>query len=122
MVIREISFLGDAEKAGGHTAKKKLAILYTNDLHAQLDAQKIDWISKTRLVGGFADIASLVKSEKAKNAHAVYFDAGDYFTQPYIRSLTKGAAIIDVMNTLSIDAACIVIMNLIMVGPASLRS
>jgi 2',3'-cyclic-nucleotide 2'-phosphodiesterase (5'-nucleotidase family) len=100
-------FLGNAQKAGSHTADRKLTILYTNDLHAHLDAQKIDWISKTRLVGGFANIASLVKSEKVKNTHAVYFDAGDYFTGPYISSLTKGAAIIDVMNNMSIDAACI---------------
>lgn len=34
------------------------------------------------------------------------FDAGDYFTGPYI-SLTKGKAIIDIMNTMPFDAVTI---------------
>ena len=86
---------------------KKITILYTNDLHAHLEPQTIPWISKTRQVGGFANIATLVKQEKAANPNTLYFDAGDYFTGPYISSLTKGEAVIDVMNHLSIDAACI---------------
>jgi len=87
--------------------EKKLTILYTNDLHAHVRPQKISWISETRTIGGFANIATLVKKEKLNNPNAVYFDAGDYFTGPYISSLTKGEAIIDIMNHLSIDAACI---------------
>lgn len=35
------------------------------------------------------------------------FDAGDYFTGPYISSLTKGKAIIDIMNTMPFDAVTI---------------
>lgn len=87
--------------------EKKLTILYSNDLHAHLEPQIIPWISETRLVGGFANIATLVKREKAANPNAVYFDAGDFFTGPYISSLTKGEAVIDVMNYLDIDAACV---------------
>lgn len=90
-----------------NTYEKILTILYTNDLHAHLEPQKIGWISENRTIGGFANIASLVKTEKQNNPNAVYFDAGDYFTGPYISSLTKGEAVIDVMNQLSIDAACI---------------
>jgi len=82
-----------------------LTILYSNDLHAHLEPHKVPWISKTRLVGGFANIATLVKKEKASNSHTVYFDAGDFFTGPYISSLTKGAAVIDAMNYLGLDAA-----------------
>ena len=90
-----------------NTNEKKLTILYTNDLHAHLEPQKIGWVNENRSIGGFANIASLVKTEKQINPNAVYFDAGDYFTGPYISSLTKGEAVIDVMNQLSIDAACI---------------
>lgn len=84
-----------------------LTILYTNDLHAHLDPLKTAWISETRTVGGFANIATLVKKEKKANPNTVYFDAGDFFTGPYISSLTKGEAVIDVMNTLPLDAVCI---------------
>lgn len=84
-----------------------LTILYSNDLHAHLEPHKVPWVSETRLVGGFANIATLVKREKAANPYTVYFDAGDYFTGPYISSLTKGEAIIDAMNYLGLDAACV---------------
>ncbi len=87
--------------------EKKLTILYSNDLHAHLEPQKVPWVSDTRFVGGFANIATLVKREKAANPYTVYYDAGDFFTGPYISSLTKGEAIIDVMNYLGLDAACI---------------
>lgn len=96
-----------AQTATNTDTARKLTILYTNDLHAHLEPQKLSWISEKRLVGGFANIATLVKQEKAANPNTLYFDAGDYFTGPNISSLTKGEAIIDVMNYLSLDAACI---------------
>ena len=86
---------------------RKLTILYSNDLHAHLEPQIVPWVDKTRLVGGFANITTLVKRAKASNDHTVYFDAGDFFTGPYISSLTKGEAIIDLMNYLGLDAACV---------------
>ena len=86
---------------------KKFTLLYTNDLHAHLEPHNVKWIHETRSVGGFANIATLVKKEKASNPHTLYVDAGDYFTGPYISSLTKGEAVIDVLNTLPLDATCI---------------
>jgi 2',3'-cyclic-nucleotide 2'-phosphodiesterase (5'-nucleotidase family) len=86
---------------------KKLTILYSNDLHAHLEPHIVPWISQTRKVGGFANIATLVKKEKAANSHTVFLDAGDFFTGPYISSLTKGEAIIDAMNYLGLDAVAI---------------
>lgn len=88
-------------------AARKLTILYTNDLHAHLEPHRVPWIDDKRLVGGFANIATLVKQQKSADSNTLYFDAGDYFTGPSFSSLTKGAAIIDVMNYLSLDAACI---------------
>ena len=84
--------------------EKKLTILYSNDLHSHLEPHIVPWVSKTRKVGGFANIATLVKKEKKANKHTVYFDAGDFFTGPYVSSLTKGEAVIDAMNHLGLDA------------------
>lgn len=86
--------------------EKKITLLYSNDLHAHLEPFKVAWVDSIRLVGGFANIATLVKKEKAQNPNTVYFDAGDFFTGPYISSLTKGEAVIDLMNYLSLNAAC----------------
>ncbi len=84
----------------------KLTILYTNDLHSHFEPHIVPWVSQTRKVGGFANIAALVKREKAANPNTVYFDAGDFFAGPYVSSLTKGEAIIDAMNYLGLDAVC----------------
>lgn len=84
-----------------------LSILYSNDLHSHLEPHIVPWVSDTRLVGGFANIATIVRREKSANDHTVYFDAGDFFTGPYISSLTKGAAVIDAMNHLGLDAAAV---------------
>ncbi|MCC6825517.1 MAG: bifunctional metallophosphatase/5'-nucleotidase [Acidobacteria bacterium] len=87
--------------------EKKLTVLYTNDLHAHLEPFIVPWVSETRKVGGFANIATLVKREKAANPNTVYFDAGDFFAGPNVSMLTKGEAIIDAANYLGLDAACV---------------
>ena len=84
---------------------KDITIIYTNDLHAHVEPYKVPYIADgKRDVGGWANITTLVKQEKAKNEATWFFDAGDYFTGPYISSLTKGKAIIDIMNTMPFDA------------------
>ena len=55
-----LSFLSNAEI-------KELPILHTNDLHSHLFPHIETWISDTREVGGFANLATLVKKEKAAN-------------------------------------------------------
>ncbi|WP_312981490.1 bifunctional UDP-sugar hydrolase/5'-nucleotidase [Atlantibacter sp.] len=85
-----------------------VTVIYTNDLHAHVEPYSVPWIADgKRPVGGFATISTLVKQEKARNPTTFYFDAGDYFTGPYISSLTKGKAIIDILNTMSVDAASV---------------
>ncbi len=87
---------------------KDVTIIYTNDLHAHVEPYKVPWIADgKRDIGGWANITTLVKQEKAKNKATWFFDAGDYFTGPYISSLTKGKAIIDIMNTMPFDAVTI---------------
>ena len=87
---------------------KDVTIIYTNDLHAHVEPYKVPWIADgKRDIGGWANITTMVKQEKAKNNATWFFDAGDYFTGPYISSLTKGKAIIDIMNTMSYDAVTI---------------
>lgn len=87
---------------------KDVTIIYTNDLHAHVEPYKVPWIADgKRDIGGWANITTMVKQEKSKNSATWFFDAGDYFTGPYISSLTKGKAIIDIMNTMSYDAVTI---------------
>lgn len=93
-----ISFSADA---------RDITIYYTNDLHAHVTPEIIPYVSKTRPVGGFAPISKIVKDAKAKEKDVFFFDAGDYFTGPFISTLTKGEAIIDILNTMPYDAVSV---------------
>lgn len=102
LFVFTISFV---QEASAHN--KTLTVLYSNDLHSHFEPQIVPWVDKTRKVGGFANVARLVKREKAANPNTVFFDAGDWFAGPYVSSLTKGEAVIDAMNYLGLDAACV---------------
>ena len=56
---------------------KELTILHTNDLHAHLFPRIAPWISESRKIGGFANLATLVTQEKQSNPSAILIDAGD---------------------------------------------
>lgn len=44
-----------------------VTIIYTNDLHAHVDSYKVPYVADgKRDIGGFANISTLVKQEKAK--------------------------------------------------------
>lgn len=84
-----------------------LTILYTNDIHAKVDPFVAPYIDKERKVGGFANIAEYAKQQKANNPEALFLDAGDYFSGSTVDSLSKGEAIIDIMNQMDYDVATI---------------
>ena len=84
-----------------------VTIYYTNDIHAHVNPAKIIAVDKNRLIGGMANIAGIVNEAKKKSKDVFFFDAGDYFTGPYISTLTKGEAIIDIMNTMPFDAVSV---------------
>jgi 2',3'-cyclic-nucleotide 2'-phosphodiesterase (5'-nucleotidase family) len=86
---------------------QEVVLLHTNDLHAHVEPHRVPFVHPERAVGGFAQIAALVKQEKARHPATFFFDAGDYFTGPAISSLTKGRAIIDIMNTMRFDAVSV---------------
>lgn len=108
LILLLVFHSGNAQEPVADTSSvKKVTILYTNDLHSNFEPFNVSWINDTRKVGGFANIAAVVKREKEANAITYYFDAGDLFTGPNFSSLTNGEAVIDVMNLLSLDAVCI---------------
>ncbi len=86
---------------------EEITLFYTNDLHAHVNPWINTVVDKSRPVGGFATIAGIVNQAKQNDKNVFFFDAGDYFTGPYISTLTKGEAIIDIMNTMPFDAVSV---------------
>ena len=78
-----------------HAEIKSMSILYTNDLHSHLLPSIQTRVSETRPVGGFANIATLVREKKLSDPDTIYIDSGDYFSGPYVSTLTNGAAVIE---------------------------
>ncbi|HHO9602251.1 TPA: bifunctional metallophosphatase/5'-nucleotidase [Escherichia albertii] len=86
---------------------EEITLFYTNDLHAHVNPWINTVVDKSRPVGGFATIAGIVNQAKQNDKNVFFFDAGDYFTGPYISILTKGEAIVDILNTMPYDAVSV---------------
>ena len=80
-----------AEDAAAPKMKKDLVILYTSDVHCGVDE---NW--------GYACLYEL-KQYYAENNYALLVDDGDAIQGEPVGTMTKGEAIIDIMNTLGYD-------------------
>ncbi|MGL4393840.1 MAG: bifunctional metallophosphatase/5'-nucleotidase [Brevinema sp.] len=82
-----------------------LKLVYVNDMHAYHEPVVVPWISKKDKVGGFATVAGFVDLQRQKDPELLFVDSGDLFTGPYFSALTKGEAVIDIVNTMDLDAS-----------------
>lgn len=82
-----------------------LKIVYINDMHAYHAPVKVNWIDEEYTVGGFPTVAGFVDEQRKIDEDAIFIDAGDLFTGPYFSALTEGEAIIDIVNTMGLDAS-----------------
>jgi 2',3'-cyclic-nucleotide 2'-phosphodiesterase (5'-nucleotidase family) len=89
----------------------RLTILHTNDLHGQLDplpASPVRAVLRGKPVGGFAHLASMVRSARkeaaARGAHLLLLDAGDLYQGTPVGNETRGEAVVAAMNALAYDA------------------
>ena len=82
-----------AEEAAAPALTKNLVILFTSDVHCGVDQ---GW--------GYAGLYA-VKESLAKDNHVLLVDDGDAIQGEAIGTVTKGEAIIDIMNTVGYDIA-----------------
>ncbi|MBT9156759.1 MAG: Mannosylglucosyl-3-phosphoglycerate phosphatase [Firmicutes bacterium] len=73
-----------------------LTIFHTNDIHSRVAS------SATTL--GYARIATIVQAERAANPNVLLLEAGDAFHGQSIANISRGQAIVDIMNILQYDA------------------
>jgi 2',3'-cyclic-nucleotide 2'-phosphodiesterase (5'-nucleotidase family) len=93
-----------------------LEILWTNDTHGYFlpvyhaEFEEISTYAQTAAtegkVGGYAQIVSLVKYQKAQpgNTNVLFLDGGDTFDGSPVAQLTRGAAVVPVLNAMGFDA------------------
>lgn len=97
-------------RAEGALPGRRLSILSTNDMHGQLLAYDASWGSKPR-IGAMASVATYVRGSRivaAAMGHPVLlFDAGDMYQGTPEGTLSRGHAVVTVMNALNYDAITI---------------
>lgn len=79
--------------------KDDVVVLYTNDVHCQ--------VSSSSSAAGYANVAAKKKALLSEYNNVALVDSGDELQGDVYGSLTKGEAIVDVMNTAGYDFATI---------------
>ncbi len=85
---------------------REVVLLYTNDFESAYDPIQAFWRDDLKHVGGVAELASLIQSERAKAELSFLLDAGDIFTGT-LAKLTHGELPFELMITMGYDAMCI---------------
>ncbi len=82
-----------------------LVIMHTNDIHGHLTPHIYKNISTTRLVGGMANIASMVGEIRRAHPEAtLLLDAGDIAQGTPVSNIFRGIPVVEVMNRMKYDA------------------
>ncbi|MGA2407821.1 MAG: bifunctional UDP-sugar hydrolase/5'-nucleotidase [Bacteroidales bacterium] len=95
--------------------EKKIIILHTNDLHSRLigyapeSAYSPLTVNDDNTVGGFARIATIIKTEKESNkVTTLVLDAGDFLMGTLFPSLEKETGFqLRLMKTMGFDVTCL---------------
>lgn len=88
-----VSLLGGVTSANAPTT---VTIFHTNDIHSRVSS------SATTL--GYARIATIVQAERAAGRNVLLVEAGDAFHGQSIANISRGQAIVEIMNVLQYDA------------------
>lgn len=85
---------------------REVVLLYTNDFESAFDPIPAFWRDDLDHIGGVAQLATLIESERAQAPLSFLLDAGDIFTGT-LAKLTRGELPFELMNTMGYDAMCI---------------
>jgi len=85
-----------------------ITILHTNDIHGHITPWR-GWEGELagKTIGGMDHLATAIKQVRAEQPNVLLLDAGDAIGDTMIADLTKGAAVIELMNALGYDAMTI---------------
>jgi 2',3'-cyclic-nucleotide 2'-phosphodiesterase (5'-nucleotidase family) len=100
-----------AELANGAAVKsgkaQRITILHTSDIHAQLEIHDEFFYEHGRAVfkkrGGFATLCTMLNALRKQNPHTLVVDGGDCFQGGAVAALSKGQAIVPLVNRIAYD-------------------
>jgi 2',3'-cyclic-nucleotide 2'-phosphodiesterase (5'-nucleotidase family) len=95
-----------AVAAGASDGDRIVTLLFTNDVESAYDPIPAFWLDDISMIGGIAEITTLIESIRATEPNVFLFDSGDIFTGA-LAKLTEGKLAFELMITMGYDAMAI---------------
>jgi 2',3'-cyclic-nucleotide 2'-phosphodiesterase (5'-nucleotidase family) len=83
-----------------------VTLLFTNDVESAYDPIPAFWLDDQEMIGGIAEMTTLINSIRQKEENVFLFDSGDIFTGA-LAKLTDGRLAFELMITMGYDAMAI---------------
>ncbi len=96
----------EPESSAGANATTNVTLLFTNDVESAYDPIPAFWLDEQEMIGGIAELSTLINSVRASNQNVFLFDAGDIFTGA-LAKLTEGRLAFELMISMGYDAMAI---------------
>jgi 5'-nucleotidase / UDP-sugar diphosphatase len=84
-------------------ADRTVTLLFTNDVESAYDPIPAHWRSDMDMIGGIAEMTTLIRGYRKTHPNVFLFDAGDIFTGSLAKE-TEGALAFELMTTMGYDA------------------
>ena len=96
----------NAVDAGSDAESTTVTLLFTNDVESAYDPIPAFWLEDQDMIGGIAEMTTLIKEMRAEEPNVFLFDSGDIFTGA-LAKLTQGRLAFELMITMGYDAMAI---------------
>ncbi len=83
-----------------------VTLLFTNDVESAYDPIPAHWLADVEMIGGIAEMTTLIESIRDNEPNVFLFDSGDIFTGS-LAKLTEGRLAFELMTTMGYDAMAI---------------
>ncbi len=87
-------------------ADKTVTLLFTNDVESAYDPITAFWLDDLEMIGGIAEMTTLINELRETEPNVFLFDSGDIFTGA-LAKLTQGKLAFELMITMGYDAMAI---------------
>jgi 2',3'-cyclic-nucleotide 2'-phosphodiesterase (5'-nucleotidase family) len=91
---------------GENPASTTVTLLFTNDVESAYDPIPAFWLEDQEMIGGIAEMTTLINSIRETEPNVFLFDSGDIFTGA-LSKLTEGRLAFELMITMGYDAMAI---------------
>ncbi len=106
LFIPSVSFAQNQDETQGQNLNREIVIFHTSDIHGYLLPHPARWHQENpkRMIGGAAAFSALLAKESRTK---LILDSGDFFQGAPEGTISKGEAVIDLMNAIQYDAGVI---------------